>query len=172
MSPTETRGAFALIKNTTGLLLLVQRGNKADGTIDGRFNLPGGRVEPGETPAIAVIREVLEETGLIVRSVYNNPLGSYRAGNDVADTFVCEVVGGELKQTNEGVAFLWVDSNQFMELARRGDVPDGLVGGLKTSTGGVPRHIQMCLHAFTKHWSSDEMWRVAKKYCKELGISS
>ncbi len=28
--------------------------------------MPGGRVEPGESPTQAVVREVLEETGLVV----------------------------------------------------------------------------------------------------------
>ncbi|MBE5939065.1 MAG: NUDIX domain-containing protein [Lachnospiraceae bacterium] len=32
----------------------------------GEYKLPGGRLEPGETPVCALIREVEEETGLIV----------------------------------------------------------------------------------------------------------
>lgn len=31
----------------------------------GRLNLPGGKIEPGETPEIAAARELLEETGFI-----------------------------------------------------------------------------------------------------------
>ncbi|MBK5911518.1 hypothetical protein CCR85_08450 [Rhodothalassium salexigens] len=33
---------------------------------DGRWDLPGGRVEPNETPAAALARECWEETGLLV----------------------------------------------------------------------------------------------------------
>jgi ADP-ribose pyrophosphatase YjhB (NUDIX family) len=46
-----------------GQLLLVQRG-KAPGS--GRWSIPGGRVETGETIRHAVVREVAEETGLRV----------------------------------------------------------------------------------------------------------
>jgi len=42
-------------------LLLVRRG-RAPGA--GRWSVPGGRVEPGETLAEAVVRELAEETGL------------------------------------------------------------------------------------------------------------
>lgn len=34
--------------------------------IDGRLNGPGGKVEPGETPIEAVVREFYEETGVVI----------------------------------------------------------------------------------------------------------
>lgn len=46
-----------------GCLLMVQRGR---GVEQGRWSLPGGRVERGETLAEAVRRELREETGLDV----------------------------------------------------------------------------------------------------------
>jgi ADP-ribose pyrophosphatase YjhB (NUDIX family) len=42
-------------------VLLVQRGS---GAMAGRWSLPGGHVEPGESLAAAAAREVLEETGV------------------------------------------------------------------------------------------------------------
>jgi 8-oxo-dGTP diphosphatase len=47
-----------------GRLLLVQRG-RAPGR--GRWSLPGGRLEPGETLETSVARELQEETGLSAR---------------------------------------------------------------------------------------------------------
>jgi len=42
-------------------LLLIRRGR---GPAQGEWSVPGGRVEPGETLAEAVVRELVEETGL------------------------------------------------------------------------------------------------------------
>lgn len=42
-------------------LLLIERGR---GVGIGAWSIPGGRVEPGETMAEAVVRELAEETGL------------------------------------------------------------------------------------------------------------
>lgn len=54
-------GAAAVIRDAIGSVLLVRH-------TYGRLNweLPGGLVEPGESPAEAVVREVAEETGLDV----------------------------------------------------------------------------------------------------------
>lgn len=46
-----------------GRLLMIRRG-RPPGV--GRWSLPGGRVEPGETLHEALVREVAEETGLTV----------------------------------------------------------------------------------------------------------
>ena len=53
-----------IVTDGLGRYLLIQRGREPD---KGRWSIPGGKVEPGETDAEATVREVLEETGLAVR---------------------------------------------------------------------------------------------------------
>lgn len=172
-----TYGEFGLIYDYmghTGGLLLVQRGPRPDGSPDGRWNLPGGGIDESDvvasrTPQEVVAREVEEETGLRVE-VESRPVGTYATigHTDRATTWVCRVVGGELRSTKEGVQAKYFNPREIMDLAYWGDKEDGLVGGLQTSTGGVPRHIQMCLHAFTREHNSHSY--DADRYCKELGI--
>ncbi|WP_233498432.1 NUDIX domain-containing protein [Blastococcus sp. TF02A-26] len=54
-----------VVHDAAGRLLLIRRGTEPG---RGRWSVPGGRVEPGESLAEAVEREVLEETGLPVRA--------------------------------------------------------------------------------------------------------
>jgi 8-oxo-dGTP diphosphatase len=53
----------AVVHDAHGRLLMVRRGTPPG---RGLWSVPGGRVEPGETGVEAVVREVLEETGLCV----------------------------------------------------------------------------------------------------------
>ena len=55
----------AIVHDGRGRLLLIRRGQEPS---RGLWSLPGGRVEPGESDAAAVEREVREETGLRVRA--------------------------------------------------------------------------------------------------------
>jgi ADP-ribose pyrophosphatase YjhB (NUDIX family) len=50
-----------IVHDERGRLLLVLRGREPGA---GRWSVPGGRVEPGESLEAAVLREVAEETGL------------------------------------------------------------------------------------------------------------
>jgi 8-oxo-dGTP pyrophosphatase MutT (NUDIX family) len=64
--------AFAVVHDGPGRVLLVRRAD------DGLWELPGGRIDVGETVSAAAIREVAEETGLQVRveslvGVYSDP---------------------------------------------------------------------------------------------------
>jgi ADP-ribose pyrophosphatase YjhB (NUDIX family) len=64
--------AFAAVRNSAGQLLLVRRID------DGNWELPGGRIEVGETAATTVVREVAEESGITIEltglaGVYSDP---------------------------------------------------------------------------------------------------
>ena len=63
MSPAERpRVCVGAVAVRDDSLLMIQRGS---GTSAGRWSLPGGHVEHGETVAEALVREVTEETGLV-----------------------------------------------------------------------------------------------------------
>jgi 8-oxo-dGTP diphosphatase len=58
--------AGAVVIDASRRLLLVRRGRPPS---EGEWTLPGGRVEDGEAPETAVLRELLEETALEARVV-------------------------------------------------------------------------------------------------------
>jgi len=65
--PNEEREAVgAVVVREDGRVLLIQRGRPP---MAGTWTLPGGHVEPGESWAEAVTRELREETGLHVRVI-------------------------------------------------------------------------------------------------------
>jgi len=86
-------------------ILLVRRAD------NGRWSVPGGYMEPGESVTEACAREVLEETGVRVRvgqlvAVYNSPhiLLEYPDGNRlqlVVLHFAAQPVGGTLCTSEE-----------------------------------------------------------------------
>ncbi|MBM7845850.1 NUDIX domain-containing protein [Herpetosiphon giganteus] len=94
-----------LFDATRSKLLLTRR------TDNGRWCLPGGAFDPGESVSEACVREVFEETGLIVEvvrllGVYSNPhrMVRYADGNQyhvVSLNFEVALVGGELGLSNE-----------------------------------------------------------------------
>jgi ADP-ribose pyrophosphatase YjhB (NUDIX family) len=68
MTPT----AFAAVRDEQGRVLLVRRSDS------GNWELPGGRVELGETATTAAEREVVEESGVAIKvtrlaGVYTDP---------------------------------------------------------------------------------------------------
>ena len=101
----------AVVHDHAGRLLLVRRMNDPGA---GRWSLPGGRVEPGESDREAVVREVAEETGLLVLA--GRLVGSVRLGDyDIAD-YAAEVVGGELRAGDDAEAVVWADAQACRKL--------------------------------------------------------
>lgn len=90
-----TTGAFAIIFDDNERILLSHRRD-----ID-MWNLPGGRVETGEMPWEAVIRETREETGLDV--TIERLVGVYGKAekDELVFAFLCRSAGGGLTPTDE-----------------------------------------------------------------------
>ena len=84
------RVAFCLVENSLGEVLLIQRGY---GKEKGKWSLPGGFVDRGESSKHAAYRETKEETGLIVEIISTVMVGQRRP----IKTFAGRVVGGKLR---------------------------------------------------------------------------
>ncbi len=115
-----------MIKHTTlcyierdGAYLLLYRNKKNLDVNGGKWVGIGGHLEAGETPDACLLREVREETGLV--------LTAYRAVGDIAflsDTFPAEIMhlyhvtdfeGELLSDCSEGT-LAWVDKKEALSL--------------------------------------------------------
>jgi 8-oxo-dGTP diphosphatase len=107
----------AVVKDERGQLLLIKRGHEPGA---GLWSLPGGRVEPGETDAQALVREMREETGLTVEA--GPLLGSVRrpwpngAVIEIRD-YAATVTGGTLCPGDDAADARWVPAGEVNTLA-------------------------------------------------------
>lgn len=101
----------ALIVNPEGRFLLLQRGPTISRA--GQWCLPGGRIQSGERPEDAVIRETLEEAGLHVGIL--NPLrlvGSCHYFQCQIDPLEQSIVLHPLECQN----YIWAQSRRLSEV--------------------------------------------------------
>ena len=100
--------AAALI-DRDGRILLAQR--PAGKSMAGLWEFPGGKVEPGETPEAALIRELHEELGIETWSSCLAPLTfashSYEEFHLLMPLFACRKWEG-IPQAREGQVLKWV----------------------------------------------------------------
>src|SRR5205823_1456631 len=125
----------AVVFDDASRLLLVRRAHEPG---RGRWSVPGGRVEIGETDPQAVIREVAEETGLVVEIV--RLLGNvqrHAAGAAVFDIYDyrCRVTGGTLQPGDDADDARWCDAQTIATLP----IVTGLIEAL-THWQCLPRH--------------------------------
>ena len=109
-------GAHVLATDDAGRLLVVRPTYLGPG-----WMLPGGRVERGETPHAAAVRETLEETGLVARVERLVVVDAHRA-HGVSFVFSGRIEGGELEpQFGEIAEAGWVDRHEIAAASPRLD---------------------------------------------------
>ncbi len=119
MRPEVCVGAVAVFDEA---ILMVRRGH---GPAQGTWSVPGGRVEPGETLAEAVVRELAEETGLT--GVCESLVGwAERIGPDhhyvILDFSVTLMSGDEPVAGDDAAEACWVPLSEVADLT----LADGL----------------------------------------------
>lgn len=105
--------AVALI-DVDGRVLLAQR--PAGKSLAGLWEFPGGKVEPGESPEAALIRELHEELGIDTWKSCLAPLTfashAYEDFHLLMPLFACRKWQG-IPHAREGQALAWVRANEL-----------------------------------------------------------
>ncbi len=107
--------ASLLLHDDEGRVLLVERGRGAN---VGRWSLPGGRVEPGESIVEAAVRELAEETGLRVQVGRELELVEVDATGEAYEIHVLvgHVVSGTLRAGDDAVDARWCTASEVAAL--------------------------------------------------------
>jgi 8-oxo-dGTP diphosphatase len=107
--------AVALI-DVDGRVLLAQR--PAGKSLAGLWEFPGGKVDPGETPEIALIRELQEELGIDTWASCLAPLTfashTYDDFHLLMPLYACRKWNGT-PQGREGQTLKWVRANDLAQ---------------------------------------------------------
>lgn len=107
-------GVKALIVKE-GKILLLREAAYDEGTNEGKWDVPGGRIEPQETLAAALAREVSEECGLTIEakevlSVNETfPTIKGEESHIVRIHYLAEYKGGEVVLSTDHDQYEWVD---------------------------------------------------------------
>jgi len=115
--PSTPLVAVGAVVVNEGRVLLVRRGTEP---MLGHWSLPGGLVEVGETLTDAIVREVREETGLIVQPISLIELldrihrheDRVRFHYVIAD-YLCLVVSGDPLAASDATEVRWVERTEW-----------------------------------------------------------
>lgn len=102
--------ASAILYNADHHVLLQQRDNKPNLTFAGYWTLFGGTIEPNETPAEAIIRELIEEIDLRPQLKHWK---TYERIHNPAITVIQHIFIGQITQKIEEITLYEGQSHSF-----------------------------------------------------------
>jgi len=105
----KLQGAAILVMNDEGHILLLRRAPISHFAPD-KWGFPGGKIEEGETPLEAAVRETHEETQLKVRDPRS--LGIF---NDAVAAYFTDAFEGSVKIDFEHTAWKWVAPDELRD---------------------------------------------------------
>ena len=113
-------GVKILLKNKEGKYLVLKRSEEKYPEVGGKWDIPGGKIEPGSSLMENLRREVVEETGL---QIVGEP--KLLAAQDIIKADKCKHVvrltysgeaEGEVKLSDEHDAFEWLPLEEIKEI--------------------------------------------------------
>ncbi|MFF0201872.1 NUDIX domain-containing protein [Streptomyces sp. NPDC005017] len=93
--PAKTRGCLAFVTTPRHEVVLQLRDDKAGIGWPGHWSLPGGGREADETPLETILRELLEETGIVPDIIEEAAVTAYENGKTPPHVFVAAWDGAE-----------------------------------------------------------------------------
>ena len=101
-------------ENGEPIIFATQRGY---GDLKGGWEFPGGKIEEGETPQEALVREIKEEleTEISVGELIDTIEYDYKTFHLSMDCFWCEVIDGELRLL-EAEAAKWLTKDALYDV--------------------------------------------------------
>lgn len=115
----------AALVDPDGRILLAQRPEGKQ--LAGLWEFPGGKIDPGETPEAALVRELAEELSITVKEEELKPLTfasfTYPTFHLLMPLYRCESWTGDILP-REGQAIAWVEPEKLREYpAPPADIP-------------------------------------------------